>query len=388
MIDIPNLASMFKKLYGARPRLFRAPGRVNLIGEHTDYNEGFVLPMAINQGTIVAIAARRDRILRARSLNLNESIELDLDKLSSGHQGAWRDYIEGIASALMEKSVSLHGADIVIQSDVPIGSGLSSSAALEIALAKALVSISNGSIDNLSLALAGQKAEHGHVGIHCGIMDQFTAVHALKDHAILLDCRSLDANLIPLKLQDCKIVICDSRVRHQLASSEYNQRRQDCEKGVRLLRTVLPEIRALRDVSLPELDANRSFLTKSLLRRCTHVIGENNRTLKAAECLSHGDLAGMGKLMRESHRSLRDNYEVSCPELDRLVESAENHPGVLGARMTGGGFGGCTVNLVESSRISSFRESIIREYQAVFNLVPHVSVVEAAGGAEEIASWR
>jgi galactokinase len=388
MIDILKLVSMFQELYGARPRLFRAPGRVNLIGEHTDYNDGFVLPMAINLGTIVAIAARRDRIVRIRSLNLNESIELDLEKLSSGHQGAWRDYVEGIASALMESGVVLRGADIAIQSDVPIGSGLSSSAALEIALAKALLSISNGSIDNLSLALAGQRAEHKHVGIHCGIMDQFTAVHALKEHAILLDCRSLDANLIPLNLQDCKIVICDTRVRHQLAYSEYNQRRQDCEKGVRLLRTALPEIRALRDVSLSELEANRSFLPESILRRCTHVIGENSRTLKAAECLAHGDLAGMGELMCESHRSLRNNYEVSCPELDRLVESAENQPGVLGARMTGGGFGGCTVNLVEDSRISSFRECTIREYHAVFNLVPNVSVVEAASGAEEIASWE
>jgi galactokinase len=206
MVDIPKLAVIFEELYGVTPRLFRAPGRVNLIGEHTDYNDGFVLPMAINQSTIAAIAARRDRILRVRSLNLNESVELDLDGLGSGHQGSWRDYVEGIAFALMERSIALRGADIAIQSDVPIGGGLSSSAALEIALAKALISISNGSIDNLSLALAGQSAEHRHVGIQCGIMDQFTAVHALKEHAILLDCRSLDATLIPLNLQDCKIV--------------------------------------------------------------------------------------------------------------------------------------------------------------------------------------
>ena len=205
MIDVLNLATRFEKQYRVKPRLYRAPGRVNLIGEHTDYNDGFVLPMAINQETVVAIAVRPDRILRVRSINLNESIELDLDRLGSGHQGTWRDYVEGIASALTERSVVLRGADVALQSDVSIGSGLSSSAALEISLATALVSISNASIDSLSLALAGQTAEHRHVGIHCGIMDQFAAVHALKGHAILLDCRSLEAKFIPLNPDSLKI---------------------------------------------------------------------------------------------------------------------------------------------------------------------------------------
>ncbi len=386
MIEIPQLAARFKELYGIKPRLFRAPGRVNLIGEHTDYNDGYVLPMAIDQATLVAIAARSDRLLRVQSLNLNEFIELDLDRLSSGRQGTWRDYVEGIASALMECGIALCGADIALQSDVSIGSGLSSSAALEIALAKALVTVSDGSLDNLSLALAGQMAEHRHVGILCGIMDQFTAVHALEGHAILLDCRSLDAKPIPLNLHGYKIVICDSRVRHRLAASEYNRRRQDCELGVNLLRSALPEIRALRDMSLSELDANQSVLPKMVFKRCHHVISENSRTLKAAEYLTRGDLAAVGKLMAESHRSLRDDYEVSCPELDLLVENAETQPGVLGARMTGGGFGGCTVNLVEDSRISSFRNSVSREYQNAFKRTPNVFTVEASKGVGEITS--
>jgi galactokinase len=386
MIEIPKLAARFKDLYGARPRLFRAPGRVNLIGEHTDYNEGYVLPMAIDQATVVAIAARTDRILRIRSLNLDESIDLDLDSLGSGRQGTWKDYVEGVASALTESDIALCGADVAIQSDVSMGSGLSSSAALEIALAKALVTISGGSLDGLSLALAGQTAEHKHVGILCGIMDQFTAVHASEGHAILLDCRSLNAKSIHLNLQSHKIVICDSRVRHQLATSEYNRRRRDCEQGVNLLRSSLPKIRTLRDVSPSELEINRSVLPELVFRRCHHVVSENSRTLKAAECLARGDLAAMGKLMAESHRSLRDDYEVSCPELDLLVECAETQPGVLGARMTGGGFGGCTVNLVEGSRISAFRDSISGEYQDAFKRIPNVFAVRASKGVEEITS--
>jgi len=386
MIEVSKLVTIFTKLYGSNPRLYWAPGRVNLIGEHTDYNDGFVLPMAIERGTVAAIAARPDRILRVRSVNLNESIELNLDRLGCGHQGTWRDYVEGIASALTELSIVLCGADIALESDVSIGGGLSSSAALEISLASALVSLSGGSIDSLSLALAGQTAEHRHVGIHCGIMDQFTAVHALRGHAILLDCRSLDATQVPLNLKDHRIVICDSRVRHELASSEYNRRRRDCEQGVDLLRQVFPDIRALRDVSPPELEASQSILPEPVLRRCRHVVTENNRTQLAAECLARGDLAAVGRLMSESHRSLRDDYEVSCPELDLLVESAGKHPGVLGARMTGGGFGGCTVNLVESSEVSSFRDSVSKEYQAKFQRNPKVFVVEAAGGAEEIIS--
>ena len=388
MIDVSKLITIFTKLYGAEPRSFWAPGRVNLIGEHTDYNDGFVLPMAIDMGTVVAIAARPDRILRVRSVNLNESIELNLDNLGSGHQGTWRDYVEGVASALAERSVVLCGADVALQSDVSLGGGLSSSAALEISLASALVSISGGSIDGLSLALTGQTAEHRHVGIHCGIMDQFTAVHALRGHAILLDCRSLDATQVPLNLRDHEIVICDSLVRHELASSEYNRRRRDCERGVNLLRNVLPQIRALRDVKLPELEANQSMLPEPVLSRCRHVVSENNRTLQAAEHLAHGDLVAVGKLMSESHRSLRDDYEVSCPELDLLVESAEKHPGVLGARMTGGGFGGCTVNLVEGSGISSFRDSVAGKYQAKFQRKPKIFVARAAGGAEEITLQR
>jgi galactokinase len=387
MIEARELAAAFKNRYGTSPRIFRAPGRVNLIGEHTDYNDGFVLPLAIDRETLVAIAPRRDSILRIWSLNLDDSKALDLGKLGRGRRGEWVDYIEGIASALTARGMNLSGADIALKSNVGIGSGLSSSAALEISLATALVAVSGSSIDPLSLALAGQTAEHVHVGIQCGIMDQYTAVHASKDHALLLDCRSLESKQIPLRLREYQVVICDSRVRHTLASSEYNLRRQDCEAGVQQLSSVLSGIRALRDVTPDQLEAHRSTLPGTVYRRCRHVIGENARTLKAADALAAGDVNQVGILMSESHRSLRDDYEVSCIELDILVESASAQPGVLGARMTGGGFGGCTVNLVRESRLDTFCEAVSSEYQARIGITPDIFAVCASPGAGEIRSW-
>jgi galactokinase len=385
MIDKSVLIEAFKKRYGAAPRIFRAPGRVNLIGEHTDYNDGFVLPMAIDQQTMVAISPRPDQMLYAWSLNLDETIKLNLDELGSGRRKSWVDYIEGIAAAIKGAGVALNGANIAIQSDIALGGGLSSSAALEMSLGKALIAISNGKLDNLSLALAGQTAEHVHVGINSGIMDQFTSVHASAGYAILLDCRFLKATFIPLMMQDYRIVICNSRVRHSLASSEYNQRRRACEHGVELLRPALPEIRALRDVSLSDLEKHKSLLPATELRCCRHVISENARTLKAAEALEAGNIAEMGRLMSASHQSLRDDYMVSCPELDLLVKSAESQPGMLGARLTGGGFGGCTVNLVKESAIDNFRENVSSQYQATTGLMPEIFVVNASGGAGEIA---
>jgi galactokinase len=384
MIEISNLVAQFRQRHGNEPRLFHAPGRVNLIGEHTDYNEGFVLPMAIDRGTTVAITARADRLLRVWSLNLNESIELNLDGLSAGRSGRWSDYVEGVAAALLDKGSSLIGADIVLASDVSIGGGLSSSAALEIAIGTALGSISNSNVDKLALALAGQTAEHRHVGIFCGIMDQFTSTHAVKDHAILLDCRSLESKAIPLQLKEYQIVICDSNVRHSLASSEYNLRRRDCESGVKALAASLPGIHALRDVTLAQLEANRALLPASVFRRCRHVISENERTLNAAKALTAGNVAEMGKLMSASHASLRDDYEVSCGELDFLVKIAGEQPGVLGARMTGGGFGGCTVNLVARHKAESFRENVSRNYQAGTGISPAVFAAEASDGAAEL----
>lgn len=384
MINARELSAVFQERYGKIPRIFRAPGRVNLIGEHTDYNDGFVLPMAIDRDTLVAIAPRDDRVLRVWSLNLKESREIDLDNPGPGRRGMWIEYVEGVAAALSDYGIRLTGAEIALKSEVGIGSGLSSSAALEIALGKALTGISSGHIDMLSLALAGQTAEHRFVGIKCGIMDQYTSVHAIKDHAILLDCRSLQSRQIPLHLHGYNIVICDSRVRHALASSEYNQRRQDCQSGVQILAAVLPGIRALRDVTLEQLNAHRSLLTETVYRRCRHVITENERTLGAASALAEGDVPAVARLMSESHRSLRDDYEVSCSELDLLVDLAQAQPGALGSRMTGGGFGGCTVNIVETGKLKAFGEHVMLEYQHCTGITPEIFAAHPSAGAEEL----
>lgn len=383
-MDVSELIAAFRARYASDPRIFCAPGRVNLIGEHTDYGSGFVLPMAIDRGTAVAIAARPGRKLRVWSINLEAAAELDLDRPGRGRSGTWTDYVEGIVSAISAPGNLLVGADIALKSDVSIGGGLASSAALEMAVGAALISLSGIRMDKTSLALAGQTAEHVHVGIQSGIMDQYVSVHALEDHAILLDCRSLEARQIPLHLCGHEIVICDSRVRHTLASSEYNRRRQDCESGVKLLSSALPGIRALRDVSSAEFEAHRSLLPEIVERRCRHVIGENARTLQAARALAEGRMQEMGSLMSASHRSLRDDYEVSCRELDLLVNIAEDQPGVLGSRMTGGGFGGCTVSLVESRRVESFCEAVSGEYKAAAGITPDIFPVRASAGAHEI----
>ena len=384
MVDNSELSEAFEQRYGSAPRIFHAPGRVNLMGEHTDYNEGYVLPMAIDRGTSVAIAGRTDSILRVWSLNLQESIDLDLERLGSGRQGKWIDYIEGIAAAILAHGISLTGANIALKSDLTIGGGLSSSAALEIGLGTALLALSNCSLDRRSLAFAGQTAEHRHVGINCGIMDQFTSVFAMEGQAMLLDCRTLETRNVPLHLREYEIVIADSRVRHALASSEYNQRRRDCEMGVEQLSPCLPEIRSLRDVSALDLESHQSRLAPEVLRRCRHVVSENARTLKAADALASEDVAEMGRLMVESHASLRDDYQVSCRELDLLVDLAIAQSGVLGSRMTGGGFGGYTISLVESDRIEAFREEVSRQYQNRIQAKPEIFVAEPSAGAREI----
>lgn len=384
MVDLDRLRRAFRKRYGTEPRLFRAPGRVNLIGEHTDYNDGFVLPMAIDRQTVVAASARNDRLVRAFSLDLNSAMQFDLDDPGPKQRGSWLDYMEGVARALESRGVRLRGADLALASDVPIGAGLSSSAALEVSVGLALASISSAAAEGVTLALAGQQAEHHYVGIKCGIMDQFTAALGRSNHALLIDCRSLETNYIPLDTSRVSVVICDTHVKHELASSEYNARRAECERGVEILRQVLPGVRALRDVSVADLQACEERLPEPIRRRCRHIVTENARTLAAANALSAGDLEGMGRLMFLAHDSLRDDYEVSCAELDLLVEIARSTKGVIGARMTGGGFGGCTVNLVLRTALEYFQDVVSREYRKVINIDPTMYVSEAGDGAKEL----
>jgi galactokinase len=379
-----TLRAVFTEMYGVAPRLFRAPGRVNLIGEHTDYNDGFVLPMAIQRSTTMAAAKRTDRTVRIYSLNLDQRAEFDLDYPGQRKRGVWSDYVEGVAQALLRRGAVLSGADLAVWSEVSIGGGLSSSAALEMSLGGALLGLSGATMDRISLALAGQEAEHTYVGINSGIMDQFVAVMGQAAHALLIDCRSLEGRLVPLNLADSVIVICDTRVRHRLASSEYNARRAECERGVSLLREQLPSIKSLRDVTIDDLNEHQRRLPPTVLRRCRHVVSENERTLSAARSLEAGNVEEMGRLMLESHFSLRDDYDVSCRELDTIVAIAESVPGVWGARMTGGGFGGCAIVLVQAGSAREFTAKVEEEYALEFGQAPGVFIAESADGASEI----
>lgn len=384
MIDSQQLSKRFADFFNTEPRLFRAPGRVNLIGEHTDYNGGFVLPMAIDRETCIAVSLRNDRKIRAFSVNLDEVAEFDLDVNFSFKKGVWLNYIEGIARLLEEKGFKLSGANILIWSDVPSGAGLSSSAALETVCAFALSKIHDYEVDKTLIAQIGQETEHNFVGVKVGIMDQFVSANAKKDHALLLDCRSLEFENVSLNLKNHAFVICNTNIKHDLASSEYNTRRNECEQAVEILQTHLPEIKSLRDAKLTDLETFKNDFSEIIFKRARHIISENTRTIEAAKSLKFTNLAHFGELMFASHLSLKNDFEVSCKELDILVEIARNCKGVLGARMTGGGFGGSTVNLVEIDQVDKFKAEIEQRYFEQTNIQPTILMVESANGASEI----
>ena len=383
-MDVAKLQSEFEHKFREAPRIFRAPGRVNLIGEHTDYNDGFVMPFAIDRSTLVAGSPRNDRKIEAIALDMDATATIDLDAEPQKKRKSWIDYVEGTARCIEEKFGKLIGANIVITSGVPIGAGLSSSAALETSIGLALLSLSKKNIDREELAFAAQKVEHEYAGTKSGIMDQFASSFCKKGNAMLLDCRSLERTQIPFESPDVVAVVCNTKVEHSLASSEYNKRREECEEGVRILQKHQPEVKALRDVTLELLDRHRTELDEIVYRRCRHVITENARTLKAAEFFGKHDLAEAGKLMFQSHESLRDDYEVSCNELDEMVEIARSVDGVLGSRMTGGGFGGCTVTLVKKENRVNFEEAIKTGYKNKFGKDPDIYQFHAADGASEL----
>jgi galactokinase len=361
-------------------RAYRAPGRVNLIGEHTDYNDGFVMPVAIDRETRVVAEPRADRRLLVRSAGFGDAAAIDLDAIGNGPTQHWSDYVRGVAAMLERAGHRLTGATLDISSDVPIGAGLSSSAALEVATACALLDLAGVDLDRTAIALACQRAEHEFAGTHCGIMDQFVACHARSSHALMLDTRSLDMDWLPLP-PEIAIVVCNTMTTHALAGSAYNERRADCEAGVRLIAGRSPEVQALRDVTPAILEASRDVLPERIYRRCRHVVTENARVACAAAALKRGDLHAFGSLMGASHRSLRDDYEVSCPELDAMIECAAG-PGLLGARMTGGGFGGCTVNLVATQAVDRFCERVADRYRERIGGIPDVYVCSASQGAD------
>jgi len=374
-----QLKLRFREIHGQDAEVYRAPGRVNLIGEHTDYNEGFVFPAAIDMFTWVAIAPRDDRQISVCSENLQKAAEFKLSAESRSPSRDWSSYVSGVATVLEQNGYRLKGANILIRSEVPIGSGLSSSAALEVAVAFALLANSGLAIDRERLARLCQKAENDFVGMRCGIMDQLASACCRRGNAMLLDCRSLGYRMFHLP-PNLRLVICNSMVKRELAASAYNERRAECEEGLRILARRFPEVRALRDATMAQLEACRTELTPVVFKRCRHVITEDQRVTQAADALEHNRMDDLRRAMTESHTSLRGDYEVSCSELDLLVELANRVPGVVGARMTGAGFGGCTINLVEAGSVDRFRTEIPAEYQRRTKLNPDIYVCTAADG--------
>jgi len=339
-----------------------------------------VLPAAIDLACWVAAARRDDKKIRIYSANFQESVESNLSSEPSQRSGKWWDYPIGVAWALQEAGHRLQGANLYISGDVPLGAGLSASAAIEVSVGYTLLDLSGCAIDRTRLALACQRAENEFVGMRCGIMDQFISCHGQAGHALLLDCRSLEHRAARLP-DGVRLVVCNTMVRHNLAASEYNTRRRQCEEGVSRLAEVLPGIRSLRDVALPELERHRNRLSETVYRRCRHVISENDRVHRFALALERGDTSSLKQLMADSHRSLRDDYEVSCAELDLMVDIASQQKGLLGARMTGGGFGGCTINLVEAAHARNFQSGVAAAYRAATRKDPDIYLCEAADGA-------
>jgi galactokinase len=372
----------FANFYGGEARVFRAPGRVNLIGEHTDYNDGMVMPAAIDLYTRVAIAPRTDRKIAIRSGDFSESREFDLDDRPARSSAHWSDYCRGVAIEIERAGYRLSGANILIRSQVPMGAGLGSSGAFQIACGFALAEVSEAKIESKALAKLCQRAENEFIGTQCGIMDQMISCLGRAHVALMIDCRSLDYREVPLS-SEAKIVICNSMVKHQLATGEYNTRRQECEAGVKFFDERLRGISALRDVTMEDLERLGGGLPETIFKRCRHVIGENARVIESRQSLSTGDLHAFGRLMAASHTSLRDDYEVSCRELDALVEIAAGIEGVYGARMTGGGFGGCAINLVSVDSVEKFIRRMRQGYLEATGIEADIYICEASDGVRE-----
>lgn len=377
---IQEITQKFRDLYNQEPAVFRSPGRVNLIGEHTDYNNGFVLPAAINKEIFFALAPNKSNSFRAYSYNLGERAEFDLANVQPSDIG-WANYLLGMIAQLQKADYEVKGFDLVFGGNVPIGAGLSSSAAVECGLAFGLNEVFNFNIDKFALVKMAQIAEHEYAGVMCGIMDQFASMFGKQNHAIKLDCRSLEYEFYNLDMQDYRIVLCDTQVKHSLASSEYNTRRKECEAGVAILQQHYPEVQSLRDAKLDMLAQHQQEFDPVVYRRCTYIVSENNRVEAACADLEKGDMKSFGDRMYASHAGLQHDYEVSCPELDFLVEQARKSAAVLGARMMGGGFGGCTINLVKVDALEDFVQQMEKVYQQQFNIQLKTYIVEIVDGS-------
>ena len=364
----------FERYFGRHPSfVVRAPGRVNLIGEHTDYNDGFVLPIAIDRAVWIALRPTVTQHVILHALNLKQSAEFSLDNIQHEDQ-KWVEYIKGVAWALQQAGYLLGGWEGLIASDIPSGAGLSSSAALELAAARAFAAVSSYPWEAIKMAQIGQQAERKWVGVNCGIMDQMISAVGHAGHGLLIDCRSLKTELVPLP-PDITVVVLDTATRRGLVDSAYNERRQQCKMAARFF-----GVPALRDVSQTEFDAKSEALDPVVFRRARHVISENIRTLQAANTMSQKDAVKFGQLINASHISLRDDFEVSSPELDQMVDCAQQESACYGARLTGAGFGGCAIAIVHANAVQNFTETVTINYQTATGLQPEIYVCTAADG--------
>ncbi len=392
-MDILQLKKEFIKLYGGEEsdiRIFHSPGRVNLIGEHTDYNGGFVFPAALTMGTTIALRPNGKNVIHLKATDLPDLVELDINNLDGYRDLWWGNYQAGVCLELQKSGYDIIGCDMLYDDTLPHGGGLSSSAAIEVCTALALATLSNekngkDAPDMVEMAFIGQSAEHNYCNVKCGIMDQFASAMGKKNHAIFLDCKDITYKLIPLEMAGCKLVITNTNKKHSLASSKYNERRGECETGLEILKKSLPEIKCLGDVTVEMFENVKNTVTnETVLKRISHVIYEDDRVLKSIDALKMGDIQLFGQLMNASHDSLRDLYEVTGIELDTLVEEARKIDGVLGSRMTGAGFGGSTVSIVKEEAIDEFCEKVTKNYTERIGYAPTVLIDDIGDGGMEI----
>ena len=393
-MEIKDVVKKFLELYGGDEsdlRYFMSPGRVNLIGEHTDYNGGYVFPAAITMRSLCVLRVRDDKTVRLAATDLEGVVTADLNKIEDYKGLKWGNYQLGVASELMKDGYDIPGCDILFDDTVPLGGGLSSSAAIQIATAVALSKVADERAgldrepDMVYLAKVGQRSEHNYVGVKCGIMDQFASAMGKANHAIFLNCKTLDYKLVPVALDGYKIVLSNTNKKRSLADSKYNERRSECEAGLEILKTALPDIECLGDVSLEQFEAHKELITNEVIRkRVEHVITEDHRVLESIKALENGDITVFGKLLTASHNSLRDLYEVTGIELDTLVEEAHKIDGCIGSRMTGAGFGGCTVSIVSEDAVDSFIENVGKAYESKIGYKASFYVSDIGDGGHEI----
>ena len=379
-----KLKAAFVQQYNTEPMIVRSPGRVNIIGEHTDYNDGFVLPAAIDKSIYAAVSKRHDFKLGLYALNYNETIECNMEDIRPSK--SWSTYIMGVTDQLLKKGCRISGFNIAVDGDVPLGAGLSSSAALECSVVFALNELFSLGLSKMDMILIAQRAEHAFAGVNCGIMDMFASMHGREGHVMKLDCRSLEHEYVPLKMDDYSLVLFNTNIQHALASTAYNERRQQCEQGVAWIRERWPAVNSLRDADVSMLRTAVKKQDELVYRRCLYVVQEIQRLEEACEDLKAGNLQALGQKMYLTHRGLSKDYEVSCKELDLLVDSVIGHQEVLGARMMGGGFGGCTINIIRNDAVERLSNETAAVYKKLTGIDMSTIVVKTSGGTEKLSA--